>query len=60
MTDQWTITAPRDVVAQSVGRLAWSVTGSRWGEVLPEEVAALVAPPIVVRAAPGHGPDVAG
>lgn len=56
MTDQWTITAPRDAVAQSVGGLTWSVTGSRWDEVLSEEVIALVAPPIVVRAAPRAGP----
>jgi hypothetical protein len=45
-----TSTAPRDAVAESVGRTRWSVTGS--AHVLPAELAHLVAPSIVVHAAP--------
>ncbi|MFD1325261.1 hypothetical protein [Micromonospora sonneratiae] len=50
---------PRDAVAESLGGGYWSVDATRWATVapqLPEELADLLAPPIVVRVAPAPIP----
>ncbi|MFI6762390.1 hypothetical protein ACIBF5_24970 [Micromonospora sp. NPDC050417] len=46
---------PAEVVARNLGGAYWSVDGCRWPALhpgLPEHLADLVAPPIVVGAAP--------
>lgn len=45
----WNVAAPREAVAESASRSRWAVAGGRWE--LPDELAALLAPPIVVTAA---------
>ncbi|HZN76856.1 MAG TPA: hypothetical protein VFC00_34960 [Micromonosporaceae bacterium] len=44
------MSAPKEAVAESAGRTYWSVSGRSWR--LPDELVALVAPPVVVSAAP--------
>jgi len=46
----WKMSAPKEAVAESAGRTYWSVSGRSWR--LPDELVALVAPPVVVSAAP--------
>jgi len=51
----WQLPVPREAVADSAGASYWSVYDCRWvgvGPAIPEELAELLAPPIVVGAAP--------
>jgi hypothetical protein len=48
----WTMAAPPEAVAESMGCTRWSVAAGHWGTMLPVNVADLLAPPVVVRAAP--------
>jgi hypothetical protein len=47
----WTMVAPPEAVAECTGRTRWSVAAGRWDAPLPVDVADLLAPPVVVRAA---------
>jgi hypothetical protein len=64
-TDPWDTAVPRDAVAANLGGAYWSVHECRWenvGAALPDDLVDLLAPPIVVGAAPcavdvAPGPD---
>jgi hypothetical protein len=47
------VAVPPDAVAECAGGSYWTVSGGAWadGDGLPEELAELLAPPIVVGAA---------
>ncbi|HEU4423691.1 MAG TPA: hypothetical protein VFR67_14265 [Pilimelia sp.] len=51
----WQLAVPREAVADSAGASYWSVYDCRWvgvGPAVPDELADLLAPPIIVGAAP--------
>jgi hypothetical protein len=57
-TTPWTLPVPREAVAENVGESYWSVDEFRWDRVeptLPEDLIALLAPPVVVGAMPVGG-----
>jgi hypothetical protein len=64
-TDPWDLPVPREAVSESLGGAYWSVDECRWDTVapaLPDDLVDLLAPPIVVGAAPcavdvAPGPD---
>jgi hypothetical protein len=53
---------PREAVLSSMSDRYWTVSGCAWAGALPDDVAALLAPPIVVGAAatPRRAPDGTG
>jgi hypothetical protein len=54
----WTLPVPREAVAENVGDSYWSVDEFQWDRVeptLPEDLIALLAPPVVVGAMPVGG-----
>lgn len=55
MPEEWNLPVPRESVAENLGGAYWSVDECRWENVeptLPDDLVDLLAPPIVVGAAP--------
>ena len=51
-TTPWSMFVPREAVVENVGDSYWSVDSVDFADALPDDLADLVAPPVVVGAAP--------